>query len=202
MTVTNMRVSVKWYELAQQLRAAATAAASEPGWTGPTQAELDAAADAIENSQTDVREKLLLLGIARTQHANSVASGRALMRKVDYLVTALYGVGAGEKNRFGLRPEDLTRNIYPAPDAPTKLRLLDDPNGVLARWKGKRRGNYEVQVYRDAELSELAFTLYSTSQSILISGLAAGSEIHVRVRTRLSGRWSDWSEAVRRFVNL
>ena len=201
MTVTIMRVSVKWYEVARQLRSSATAAAGEPGWNGPTPAELNAVADEIENTFDEVRQKLLDLKTARTVHHRSVGAGRDLMRRVDLITTALYGRGAGEKNRFGLRPEDLTRNIYPLPDAPSNLRLLDHEDGLMAKWKGKRRGNYEIQVYRDAELSQLGLTLFSTSQSTRIPGLSPGTEVYVRVRTRLSGRWSEWSEVARRFVN-
>ena len=196
-----MRVSVNPYKLTHQLRNAADGVAAEPGGIGPTQAELDALANDLETGLTDVRQKMLILAKARAKVSMDAKKGRELMRRVDHLSTAIYGRGSGQKNKFGLRPEDLTRNIYPVPNAPANLRLLDDLNGVLAKWKGTRRANYEIQVCRDPEMGNPAATLFSTRQSILISGLSPGTEIYVRVRARLSGRWSEWSDVVRRYVN-
>jgi hypothetical protein len=195
------RLAEKPYDLAQQIRSAAIAVASEPGWTGPSQAELDAVADEMEAGLDGIRAKALEIQLARTKLEQDAAAGKALLMRVDNLVTALYGRGSSEKIRFGLPPEDLVRNRYPVPDAPDGLRLGDAPGGFSAKWNGTRRATYEVQFFRDPELAQMAGAVVSTKQSAMVGGLSPGTEVYVRVRAILSGRTSGWSETVRRFVN-
>jgi len=123
------------------------------------------------------------------------------MKRVDHITTALYGRGSGRKATYGLRPEDLTRNIHPVPEAPRDLSLADHPEGALAKWKGTRKATYEVQVFLEPEGEIPVRTLISTRMSAVVSGFAPGTQVFVRVRTRLSGRWSEWSEFVQRYLN-
>lgn len=196
-----MRVSDKPYKLTQQLRFAATAAAAVPGWAGPTPAELEALAVEIETADGEIREKLSEIKGHRYKMGRDIDSARELMRRVDYITTGLFGKGAGEKATFGLKPEDTVRNRAPIPDVPSDLTLSDASAGFFVKWKGTRRASYEVQWFLDSNLQTLAGSLVSTSQKATITGLAQGTEIFVRVRASRSGRFTEWSETVRRFVN-
>ena len=139
------RIATRPLDLYRQMDLTAIAIAAEPGWTGPTDAEVSAKANEIEQLFFEVRQMAQALDLKRSALADATDEGRQLMIRVDNLLTALYGKGSSEKTRFALKPEDVKPSRPPAPEIPQNLALADAEGGLLATWDRMKLARFEVQ---------------------------------------------------------
>lgn len=196
------------YELAKQLHSASVAAAGEPNWpaSGPTAAQLQAAADALETLITQIVGAENALQILRSQALTASKTGQDLMRRVDLLTSALYGPSGGKKIAFGLRPIDMVRSMPPAPKAPLKVKLLDGPKPgtLLLDWKRVANARYLAEAWDgdpEAEGSRLLLAMSETASKSVFAGLPVGTQVFARVRIIAGKRSGPWSKPLTRFVN-
>ena len=195
------RIATRPLDLYRQMNITAGAIASEPGWTGPPDAEVSAKATEIEELYFEVRQMAQALDIKRTELARSTDEGRQLLIRVDNLLTALYGKGAQQKNRFALKPEDVKPSRPPAPEVPENLTLADAEGGLKATWDRMKLARFEIQWSADETFTTLLGTAISSRKKFLISGIEAGTRVYVRVRATRGGRTGDWTEPVWRYSN-
>lgn len=196
------RISRDWDKLATQLESAGRGISGEPAWPGsaPTQAEVEAAADAIRDFRTQIIAAENLMQGLRSEFAKAMENGGRIMRLVDYVTSGLYGETGAGKIVFGVRPIDRTRNSPGPTPKVTKVVLSDGPGSgsIALRWKPIPRATYEVQWFGEETLESLMGAMVSTKSRAPIPALRPGLQIWVRVRALRGGKLGAWSDPATR----
>ncbi len=200
------RVKSKRWDLQAQIANAARGIAGEAAWpaAAPTEAEVQALADRFEATIVEVERQEQNLKIQQEVARQELAEVVAMLRRIDFITTGLYGRDGAQKSSFGLRPID----IKPSSSGPVPqvagLRLSDGLSGgsIQVVWKPVRRAAFEVQWFDSAGLDRLMGSAATTRAELLIPGLVPGTQIWVRVRALRAGKYGDWSETGTRIANV
>ncbi|OGR25531.1 MAG: hypothetical protein A2139_06655 [Desulfobacca sp. RBG_16_60_12] len=207
--MSKRRISRKPFLLADQLRSAAEAAAAEPQWpsSAPSPPELQAASDSLRALITGIIGAENDLSNMRGQLEIDLKSDVAMMRRVDFTTSMLYGPSGHEKIGFGIRPIDAQRTTPPAPKAPTKLKLIDGPASAALTfdWKWVPNAKYHAEAWDgvpEAAGSVLLQSKYETASRAMFFGLPVGLLVFVRARILSGKRTGPWSRSLSRYVNV
>jgi len=200
------RIKTERYALQQQVLSAANGIAGEPAWPAgaPTQVEVQALADELDNLLTQIIEAENDLQGLRSQMKSTVESSQAMLRRIDNITSGLYGIDGAGKIAFGLRPVDTTRNS-PGPTPKVSGLVLSDgaaPGSIEVSWKRIPRAVYEVQWFSDSAMSQIVGSAVATRSELLIPALTPGVQVWVRLRALRGKKQGDWSDAATRIANV
>lgn len=200
------RIKQERYALQMQIANAAHGIGEEPDWPSgaPTQIEVQAVADDLDDLLTQLVAAENQIAGVRAMIQQKSADGVALLRRIDNVTSALYGVDGAKKGLFGLRPIDTTRNSPGPTPQVIGLKLTDGlaPGSIQADWKRIPRAVYEVQWFADEALERIMGSAVSTRSELLIPALTPGTQIWVRVRALRGRKQGDWSAVGTRIANL
>lgn len=172
-----------------------------PGWPAapaPTLAAVTAARDALAASITDTDTKEGAWKVAAQLKGVNFDAAFDIETKVDDTLTFKYGVGAAEKNNFGIAPEG-------APIAALhkliEIVVEDGPvSGSLKfDWESIEGASYEVQWSTTSNFAVLVGSATAAGSSdYIISGLTPGTQYWMRVRPLRGGQTEQWSDPATR----
>lgn len=193
------RIRTKLPEVRDQAYACVAGIAGEPAWpaTAPTQAQLQAAADALALAITNVAALEAQIAVARQTQAEAKDAARDRVIRVDEVTDGLYGPTDPRKNNFGIPPRSAADATPPPVAQPIIQRVADGgaPGAIFVDWDSQDSvGAYQVEWFADSALTQKIGNATSTQSQFTITGLTIGSQYWIRVRGvrgTENGPWSD-----------
>ena len=200
------RISRKPDELAQQCARASIAIGSEPNWptTAPVAVALNTRAQNLTPELAALNMLESQLRVTRQNIKKFIEDAREDMTQVDRATDMLYGPDSAKKIQFGLSPKKITHDPMGKPEQ-VIIRSASDgtqPASIHLDWESVERAVYEVQWFRDSELTQMLGATTVTSSEMEIQGLERGKQYWFRVRAVRGGQEGHWSDQATRVANI